>query len=265
MMRLGFFQYAVIQRNTAENLAYIANALQNCRCDLLVLPELFTCGYSFEQKLELAPFAETLDKNQTVKASQLLAQHLGGAVTGTIPEQYEGKLYNTALLVNTGGLIGFQRKIHLPDYEKKFFSPGESISTFQLSPDVRVGMMSCFDCWFPQFGAILRQNGAQIFCNSASFGGALTPTNLPIRARENQVFVISCNRIGSEMFDVEPENFRGESQIISPNGQCLVSAGGEEKLAVVEVDLDEINHPAFGSLICKDFAEEHQKYEIRLK
>ncbi len=262
-MKTGFFQYSVFQRDRGKNLEYIANALRGQSFDLLVLPELFTCGYSFDAVRPVAPFAEVLDDSPTVRTLQGLASSCGGVITGTIPENCSGLLYNTALLVGSSGLIGVQRKIHLPDYEKQFFAAGNKISAFDIGR-AKIGMMSCFDSWFPAFGACLKQDGAQILCNSASFGGAVTPMILPIRALENQVFVVSCNRIGTEDFHGVPETFCGKSRIISPDGRILASAEGEEKRTFVEIDLDEIRHPAFGSLICKDFAAEHGKYKIRL-
>lgn len=264
-MKLGFFQYAVIARDPEANFARIAGALRGCRCDLLVLPELFTCGYAFSGRSELLPFAERLVGGRTVAFLREQAVAIGGVVTGTFPELGDDGLYNTAVMVDSGGLIGYQRKVHLPEYEKQFFRPGEAIGVVELPGGMKVGMMSCFDCWFPQFGALLRQQGARIFCNSASFGGSATPTILPVRARENQVFVISCNRIGSENFAGRPEKFYGHSRIVSPDGVELAGTGEEERLAVVEVDPDEVVHPAFGSLICRDFSVEHRKYAVKFR
>ncbi len=260
-MRLGFLQYAVYHRDRDANLAYLARALNSVEFDLLALPELFTCGYAFDDPAELAAFSEDLTASPTVAALRELAAASGGALTGTIPERAGGQLFNTAILVDSTGLVGIQRKKHLPDYEKRSFTPGQGIATFAIG-GAKVGMMSCFDCWFPAFGAFLKQEGAQIFVNSASFGGPVTPAILPVRARENQVFVVSCNRIGTEYFAGEPDTFCGQSQIISPDGRILTSAGTDETLAVVEIDLAEVDHPAFGSLICHNFPEEHRKYRI---
>lgn len=263
-MKLGFFQYPVIWGNPAENFSYIRRALRGCRCDLLVLPELFPCGYLFDNAGEIARFAETLEESLAVHFLQSLAGEINGVVTGTIPEYCNGNLYNTAVVAGAEGILGVQRKVHLPEYEKRFFQPGERIAAVEIPGRVRIGMMSCFDCWFPQFGAMLKQQKAGIFCNSASFGGEVTPAILPIRALENQVFVISCNRIGAEKAGGEWETFCGRSQIVSPDGKILAEAGKEEKLAVVEVDPAEGDHPAFGSLICRNFPAEHAKYRVEM-
>lgn len=263
-MKLGFLQYSVIWGNPEKNFERIRCFLRNCRCDLLVLPELFSCGYLFEDAGTLLALAEPLAESRTVRFLQTMARQIGGTVTGTFPELENGTLYNTAVAVHAEGVIGIQRKIHLPEYEKRFFHSGSEIVSAELPGRVRIGMMSCFDCWFPQFGALLKEQKCQIFCNSASFGGEVTPGILPVRARENQVFVISCNRTGSEMYAGNPEHFCGKSQIVSPDGKILECAGAEEKLAVVDVDLTETEHPAFGSLICRDFESEHRKYHVTM-
>ena len=263
-MKLGFLQYSVIWGNPEKNYERIRSFLRNCRCDLLVLPELFSCGYLFEDARTLLSLAEPLAKSRTIRFLQGMAQQIGGTVTGTFPELGNGTLYNTAVAVHAEGVIGIQRKNHLTEYEKRFFHSGSEIVSAELSDNVRIGMMSCFDCWFPQFGSMLKEQRCQVFCNSASFGGDVTPGFLPIRARENQVFVISCNRIGSERYAGNQEQFCGRSQIISPDGKILEYAGAEEKLAVVDVDLTETKHPAFGSLLCHDFESEHRKYNVTM-
>lgn len=264
-MKIGFLQYSVIWSSPEQNFNCIRNALADCRCDLLVLPELFTCGYLFDSPCQIKEFAEPLNQSRTVDFLQSVAEKIGGTVTGTLPEDDNGILYNTAIAVNAAGLIGFQRKMHLPEYEKQFFQPGTDITPIDLPCHVRIGMMSCFDCWFPQFGSILKQRKVQIFCHSASFGGEVTPGILPVRALENQVFVVSCNRTGSELYAGSPEKFCGRSQIISPDGKILARAGDEPELAVVDIELDETTHPAFGSLICRDFPAEHNRYQVTIK
>jgi predicted amidohydrolase len=67
------------------------------------------------------------------------------------------------------------------------------------------------------------------------------------------------------LFDGEPEAYRGESQIVNPDGKVLVKAGREEQLSIIDIDLSEVNHPAFGSLIAKDFVSEHSKYTVEIK
>lgn len=263
-MKIGFLQYAVIQRNREANLEYIASKVKDEKFDLLVLPEFFTSGYAFDKREELLPFVENLEDSPTIKYLTAIAKNRNGYITGTIPEGKDGKIYNTAIIVGAEGLVGIHRKVHLPDYEKRFFSAGNRIETADCG-GVSVGMAVCFDCWFAPLTSKLRQLGAQIICHSACFGGEVTPTIIPIRALENQCFFISCNRIGTEFFDGEEDSYRGESQIVNSDGKVLLKAGGDELLAFVDIDLKEVSKPAFGSLITNDFISEHAVYEINIR
>jgi predicted amidohydrolase len=181
-----------------------------------------------------------------------------------MPELSRNKLYNTSIVVGSEGLVASFRKIHLPDYEKRAFIAGNK-TVFCQCKEAKVGLTICFDAWFAPLSSKLKEQGADIICHSACFGGAVTPTIIPIRALENQCFYISCNRIGTELFDGEPDTYRGESQIVSPDGKVLVKAEKEEQLSIIDIDLSEVNHPAFGSLIMKDFVSEHSKYNIEIK
>lgn len=263
-MRVGYFQYAVISRNREANLAYISAKLKGTSFDLLVLPELFTSGYAFDTPELILPFVEELEDSPTIRSLQQIATETGGCITGTIPEGHNGLIYNTAILVDASGLIGYHRKIHLPEYEKRYFAEGNQIETFNVK-DSTIGMMVCFDCWFAPLSSRLRQLGAQIVCHSACFGGEVTPHILPIRALENQNYVISCNRVGAELFEGEKEAYRGESQIVDPDGKILHKSDNQEELVFLDIDLNTVDKPNFGSLITKDFTSEHNKYLIKLE
>lgn len=263
-MRVGFFQYAVVWRDRQANLEYIAEKIKQETFDLLVLPEFFTTGYAMDTQAEILPFVEDLRDSPTVHfLSNLLAETGNGYISGTIPEVDQGVLYNTSILVGAQGLVASYRKIHLPDYEKRFFQAGDTAIVYP-SNHGNIGLTICFDCWFPQHTSLLKLQAVDVICHSSCFGGPVTPTIIPIRALENQCFYISCNRIGTEYFDGELEAYRGESQIVNPDGQILAKAANEEALILLDIDLSEVNRPDFGSLITKDFQSEHEKYNIRL-
>lgn len=260
-MKVGFFQFSVAHKNPESNLDYIESRIAGRKYDLLVLPELFTSGYAFESKEEIFPYAESLEDSNTIKRLAALVPAPGDAIVGTIPEKDGDNIYNTAIFVSTEGLMGYQRKIHLTDYEKNIFTPGNEAKVFACE-EFKVGAMICFDSWFSPLSAKLRQLGADVLCNPACFGGDVTPKILPIRALENQCFVISCNRVGIEIIDGVEEVFRGESQVIDPDGEVLYKAEDEEELVFVKIELDEVGKPRFGSQIKEDFQAEHSRYKI---
>jgi len=263
-MKIGFFQYNVIWRDRDANLIYIRERIKDFTFDLLVLPELFTSGYAFDLEDELIPFGENLSDSYTVNYLTDLMKDCGGYITGSMSELSGNQLYNTSIVVGAEGLVTSYRKIHLPDYEKRVFTAGNKAITCKCN-DTKVGLTICFDVWFASLSSKLKSQEVDIICHSACFGGRVTPAIIPIRALENQCFYISCNRIGTEMFNGEPDSYRGESQIVSPDGKILVKAGNEELLSIIDVAPSEVNHPAFGSLITKDFVSEHAKYDIEIK
>ncbi|MDR2915051.1 MAG: carbon-nitrogen hydrolase family protein [Tannerella sp.] len=263
-MKVGFFQYNIIWRDREANLSYIRSKIKDSAFDLLVLPELFTSGYAFESREELMPFAENLEDSYTVRFLTELMKECGGYITGSIPELCNEKLYNTSVIVGAEGLVASYRKIHLPDYEKRAFESGDKAVSCTCN-EMKVGLTICFDAWFAPLSSSLKLQGVNVICLSACFGGGVTPTIIPIRALENQCFYISCNRIGTEMFSGEPDSYRGESQIVNPDGKILIKAGNEELLSIIDIDLSEVNNPAFGSLVKKDFLSEHKKYNIMIK
>ncbi len=262
-MKIGFFQYDIKRHDPKANLSYIATKINNSIFDLLVLPELFTCGYAFDSKDDIVPFAEDIKDSKTVNFLSNLMKKCSGYITGSIPELAGDELYITSILVGAEGLVASYRKIHVTDNEKRAFSAGKKVVSHNCG-NAKIGLTICFDCWFAPLSSKLKLEGAEIICHSASFGGDITPTIIPIRALENQCFYISCNRIGMELFDGEPEYYCGKSQIVNPDGKVLVKAGNEECLTFVDIDLSEVNQPSFGSLITKDFSEEHEKYKIEL-
>ena len=263
-MKIGFFQYNVIWRDRDANLSYIREKIKGSNFDLLVLPEFFTSGYAFDLKDELIPFSEDLKDSYTVKYLSELMKDCGGYITGTIPESCGNLQYNTSILVGPEGLVASYRKIHLPAYEKRAFTAGNKAVSYDCC-GAKVGLTICFDAWFAPLSSKLKLQGVDVICHSACFGGKVTPTIIPIRALENQCFYVSCNRIGTELFNGEPDSYRGESQIVSPDGKILVKAGSEESLTIIDVDLSEVNKPTFGSLISKDLISEHAKYKIKMK
>ena len=263
-MRVGFFQYPVISKDRMANLEYIASKIKDESFDLLVLPELFTSGYYFASKDELLEFSEDFDNSPTIEFLTQLMKNKKGLISGTIPEIYKENIYNSNFLVGCDGLVGFSRKIHLPDYEKRFFTSGNTIEVFKCGK-MNIGLITCFDCWFPQLTSKLRILGANIICHSSCFGGKSTPKVVPIRALENQLFIICCNRVGTEQFGDVMETYIGNSQIIDPDGNVLSKADSNEKLDFVSINIETSHQPVYGNFITKDFFSEHNKYSIEIK
>ncbi len=258
-MRVGFYQFDVQKADPSANLRRVATALAGQRFDLLVLPELFTTGYMFDDPAEIAVLAEPIPGGETCRVLSTIAAAAGGAVIGTLPEREGDRVYNTAVVMGPTGWLASQRKVHLSSYEKTLFRPGDRAEPVQVAGTL-VGVITCFDSWFPEMSRLLVRQGAQILCQPASFGGTMTLSVIRARAIENLVYTITANRIGRERSRSIEAEFRGESRIIGPDGGILAEAGGEEALRICEINpalaREKVNE------MC-DFPAEWARYRVR--
>jgi predicted amidohydrolase len=174
---------------------------------LAVLPELASTGYYFDNRDEVGELAEEVPDGPTCEAWMECCKTSGVHLCGGIAESDGGRYFNTAALIGPDGFIGKYRKTHLWDEEKLFFESGDlGLPVFDL-PFGRVGIMICYDAWFPEVPRILALRGADILCSPGAWQivpGEDTPER-PLSAHLhsatahlNRVFVICANRIGTE-------------------------------------------------------------------
>ncbi len=237
-MKVGFFQFCPRHGDAAANLSIINAALKNAEFDLLVLPELASTGYLFDDPRELLASSE--DASGTgLFLSGLIAlakEHRACIVSGFSERAPEG-LYNSAAAVDNNGVLSVYRKVHLFNSEKDLFLPGNSgfpVFTYQ---QVCLGMMICFDWIFPEAARTLALKGAQIICHPANLVLPWCQTAMATRSLENAVFSITANRIGAETGQGQSLRFTGKSQVLSPKGELLAQADEvEHTLRIVDID-----------------------------
>lgn len=261
-MKTGFLQFAVRQYDYNANLEYLRNKLQDTEFNLLVLPELFTSGYLFERRDHLLAFAKNHSVKETAADLQSILKDQGhsGTLIATVPEAADDRIYNTGIAVSRKGLLGKQRKRHLTRLEKEYFDPGNAIAVFDVN-GVKTGIVTCFDAWFPELFRLLVRRGVQVICQPANFGGPQTLNIMCVRAMENRVFCIVANRTGGEKAGNIEAEFRGDSQVIAPDGQILTQAEAEEALSVIDINPAEALEK--GNIMCNDLAAEWSRYEVK--
>jgi predicted amidohydrolase len=103
----------------------------------------------------------------------------------------------------------------------------------------RIGIMICFDWWFPEAARTLALKGADIICHPANLVLSGCQRAMATRSLENAVYTATANRIGSESRgDKEELVFTGESQVLSPGGErLLVLSKAKEEISVVQIDV----------------------------
>ena len=233
---------------------------------IICLQEIFTSPY-FCQEEDHAWFdtAEEIPGPTTGELSRV-AKEAGVVVIGPVFERRAAGLYhNSAAVIGAdGALLGLYRKMHIPDdplyYEKFYFTPGDlGFQSFQTRFG-RIGVLICWDQWYPEAARLTALRGAEIIfyptaigwhpSEKAEFGESQFQAWRTIQqshAIANGVFVTAVNRVGLERTleasDSKPAGYEGiefwgGSFVSDPSGQILGEAARDrEELLIVECDL----------------------------
>jgi 5-aminopentanamidase len=225
-------EFAVVDANIKAALTLMSKA----QADVYVLPELFNTGYNFTEMAEVERLAEPAE-GTTCKAMVEFSQRKSCYVVYGFAER-SNRLYNSSALVGPNGLIGIYRKVHLYYRENLFFEPGNlGFPVFDL-PIGKIGMMICFDWFYPESARTLALRGAQLIAHPSNLVMPHCPDAMITRCLENRVFSATSNRIGREHRGAIDLAFIGKSEIVSPRGEILKRLPEfEEGMAIVDVDL----------------------------
>jgi N-carbamoylputrescine amidase len=231
--------------------------------EIVCLQELFRSQYFCrEENAQLFDLAETIPGPST-EAIGSVAKDLGVAVVASLFEKRaQGLYHNTAAIIDAdGSLQGIYRKMHIPDdplyFEKFYFTPGDlGFKNFETRY-ARIGVLVCWDQWYPEGARITSLQGANVLfyptaigwhpAEKAQYGEAQLDAWRTIQrahAIANGVFVAAVNRTG---FEGTPENgleFWGNSFVADPFGRVVAQASAsEEQVLVAECDpkqMDEV-------------------------
>lgn len=226
---------------------------------LIVNQELHDSLYFCQtEDVELCDYAQPLDSD-TIKEYGSLARELGAVIVTSVYERRAPGLYhNTAIVWEKDGTIaGKYRKMHIPDdpayYEKFYFAPGD-LGFEPIDTSVgRLGVLVCWDQWYPEAARIMALRGAEMLIYPTAIGYAASDTpDEQQRQREawvtvqrghavaNGLPVISVNRVGYEpdpSRQTDGITFWGNSFVVGPQGEFLVEAPTDREFsAIVEID-----------------------------
>jgi len=260
-MKTGIIQ----QSNTKDRSANIVKLEQNIRscalqgAELIVLQELHNSLY-FCQTEDPAVFdlAETIPGPSTSSFGKL-AKELGVVLVLSLFEKRTAGLYhNTAVVIEKDGTIaGKYRKMHIPDdpayYEKFYFTPGDSCFEPIQTSVGKLGVMVCWDQWYPEAARLMSMAGAEILIYPTAIGWEssdnkeekdrqLNAWQIVQRAHAvaNGIHLIACNRTG---YEPDPSNitngiqFWGNSFFAGPQGEILAQASNDQEENII-VDID---------------------------
>lgn len=243
-VRIACAQYAVREGDKSFNRRRSLHFIRGASAEgasLVVLPELATSGGAFASRDDAYALAEAYPGARTLGLWREEAERSGLFVVGGMLEKDGDALYNSAVLVGPG-IMGRYRKTHLWDREKRLYEPGSDLPVFD-TPLGGIGLLVCYDAWFPEAARTLATKGAQILCVPSNAPDDWVPdegrrgglTMLDIHciahANANRVFVAAANRVR--------DGYLGRSCVVDVTGGVLaLGSVAEEQLLVAEVEPD---------------------------
>lgn len=203
--------------------------------------------------------ALSLDDDAITSYGQLAAELGVVIVTSVFERRAPGLYHNTAIVFDTDGSVaGKYRKMHIPDdpayYEKFYFTPGDMGFTPIKTSIGKLGVLVCWDQWYPEAARIMALSGAEILIYPTAIGYESTDTpEEQKRQREawitvqrghavaNGLPVVAVNRVGHEADPSGATNgitFWGNSFVAGPQGEFLFEASTEEEVAtIINIDM----------------------------
>lgn len=229
-MKIACVQMDVAFANPDKNFEaarrWIAQAAKE-HADCIVLPEMWNTGYALDQ---LGIVADQNGQRTKQMLTELAIQYHVNIVGGSVAISREGQFYNTMYVVSrTGDILAEYDKAHLFKLmdEQLYMQPGQELNLFRLDDHPCCGLI-CYDIRFPEWVRTHMLTGSTVLFVSAEWPAQRIDhwqTLLRARAIENQCYVVAVNRVGRDSDNI----FNGNSMVISPWGDCLISESAEEE------------------------------------
>lgn len=261
-VKVGIIQEA-FSKNKAENIEKIAHQIEYCAShsvELVLLPELHSTLYFCQtENVDHFDLAESIPGPTTKKLSEIAAALKVVIVASIFEKRAPGMYHNTAVVFEKNGdIAGIYRKMHIPDdpgfYEKFYFTPGDlGFNPIQTSIGL-LGVMVCWDQWFPEGARLMALNGADLLLYPTTIGWDIHEKNHEENLRQQEAWeiiqrshgianglpVLVCNRVGTEMSEDGKNGikFWGGSFVAGQQGELLAKAPLiDSSILMCEVDL----------------------------
>ncbi len=237
ILNVTYIQYDIVWENSISNLEKIELLLSDKKklhTDLLVLPEMFTTGFSMNTK----KIAEDMNGG-TVNWMLKMAKKHQCYITGSIVIKEKSHFYNRLLLISAEGLVGYYDKKHLFTLAKedRYFSAGTERKIFNIKAsdqsNWKICPLICYDLRFPVWSR-----------NNCDYDVLLYVANFPekrkyawsqlliARAIENQCYTIGVNRIGCDGNGI---GYSGNSGILDFKGKQILSSDSNEGVYTISL------------------------------
>ncbi|MGC8742479.1 MAG: carbon-nitrogen hydrolase [Verrucomicrobiia bacterium] len=245
--------------NIGKTLRYAEEAAKN-GAKIICTQELFATQYFCQSEdHKYFELAEPIQGGQTVKVFQNFSKkNKVVSIVSLFEKRASGLYHNSAAVIDADGqLIGIYRKMHIPDdplyYEKFYFTPGDvGYKAFQTKYG-KIGVLICWDQWFPEAARLTALQGAEIIfyptaigwhpSEKSQFGSEQANAWETIQRSHsiaNGCFVAACNRVGTEApAGGDGIEFWGQSFISDPFGNIISKASNsQEQILTADINLD---------------------------
>jgi agmatine deiminase len=254
IVTIGLIQTSVSE-NVADNMTKTAEKIEQAAqkgAQIICLQELYRTRYFPQQeKQDAGRLAESIPGESTRLFSGLAKKHKVVIIAPLFEKAADGKFYNSAVVIGSDGeIMGTYRKAHIPHdpyfYEKDYFEEGNSDYKVFETAFAKIGVLICYDQWFPEPARINALKGAEIIFYPTAIGYVKGYTSADgdwhdawktvqrAHAIANGIHVAAVNRVGEEG-ELE---FWGGSFVCDSFGKVLAEADtAKEEVMVAKVDL----------------------------
>jgi N-carbamoylputrescine amidase len=256
-VKVGLVQMSCTNEKSV-NLAKAIEGIHKAAADgaqIICLQELFTSLYFCDvEDYENFKLAESIPGPSTEALKKVAKDTSAVIIASLFEKRAQGIYHNTTAVIDAdGSYLGKYRKMHIPDdpayYEKFYFTPGDLGYKVFKTKFATIGILICWDQWYPEAARITSLMGAEILFYPTAIGWATSQdeaTNTEqyeawqtiqrSHAVANGVHVVSVNRVGLEQNG--SMKFWGGSFVANPFGKVLYKAAHDkEEVKVVEIDL----------------------------
>ena len=247
-----------------ENLARTVREIERLARDgaqIISTQELFTSQYFCQSEdHDFFKLAEPIPGPTTAMLCKTARKHKIVIVASLFEKRAPGLYHNTAAIIDADGtLLGKYRKMHIPDdplyYEKFYFTPGDLGFRAWQTRYARIGVLICWDQWYPEGARLTAMQGAEILffptaigwhpAEKAKYGERQHSAWETIQrghAIANGCYVVAPNRVGHEKLVGDGIQFWGQSFMAGTSGEILAKASADkEENLMVNLDLAEVD------------------------
>lgn len=213
-------------------------SIKNKKIDIIVFPELFTCGYNSGNYIKKS--AENR-LGKSYKVFSKLANYFNIGISYGYAEKQGSKIYNSSQFIDSNGLsLHNHRKLILEasGYESRYFISGNSIEIFKYK-GFKISTLICYDAEFPETARIAAIKGAELLLVPTALSNHwnwVAEKMIPTRAHENGIFLAYANHCGKE----KKISYLGSSFITSPNGTDLGRLKNKPGILTAKLNLSEV-------------------------